>query len=30
MEVSGYDMKKVVWEVVDNHIVEDPKEHDDI
>ena len=27
-EVSGSDWNKVMWEVVDNHIVEEEKEHD--
>ena len=30
MEVSGSDGKKVVWEVVDNHVVRDPKVNDKI
>ena len=30
MEVSGSDGKNVIWEVVDNNIVEEGKEHDDI
>ena len=30
MEVSGSDGKKVLWEVVDDHVVEEGKEHDDI
>ena len=29
MEVLGSDEKKVVWEVVDNHVVEYPKDNDD-
>ena len=29
-EVIGYDGKRVLWEVVDHHIIEDPKEKDDI
>ena len=30
MEVSCSDRKKVIWEVLDNHVVEDPKDNDDI
>ena len=30
VEVSGSDGKKVLWEVVDDHVVEEGKEHDDI
>ena len=30
MEVSCSDGKKVIWEVLDNHVVEDPKDNDDI
>ena len=29
-EVSGYDGNKVLWVVVDDHIVEDPKYNGDI
>ena len=28
--MSGYDDNKVLWEVVDNHSVEEVKEHDEI
>ena len=28
--MSGYDDNKVLWELVDNHIVEEVKEHDEI
>ena len=30
VKVSGSDGKKVLWEVVDDHVVEEGKEHDDI
>ena len=30
MEVSGSDEKKVLWELVNDHVVEEGKEHDDI
>ena len=30
MEVSGYDGKKVLWELADNNVVEEGKEHDKI
>ena len=30
MEVSDYDGKKVIWEVVYDHVVEDGKKNDDI
>ena len=30
MEVSGSDGKKVLWEVVDDHFVEEIKKHDEI
>ena len=30
MEVSGYDGKKVVLKVVDDHVVEEGQEHDEI
>ena len=30
MEVSGSDGKKFLWEVVDDHVVEEGKEHNDI
>ena len=30
MEVTGYDGKKFLWEVVDDHVVEEGKEHDEI
>ena len=29
VEVSGYDGKKVRWEVVDDHVAEDPKQKDE-
>ena len=30
MEVVGHDKKKVLWEEVDNHVVEDPTDHEEI
>ena len=30
MEVVGYDGKEVLWEVVEYHVVEEVKDHDDI
>ena len=30
MEVVGHDKKKVLWEVVKNHVVEEPTDHEDI
>ena len=30
LEVSGYDGNKVLWEVVENHVVEKGKKHDEI
>ena len=30
MEVVGNDKKKVLWEVVGDHVVEDPCDHEDI
>ena len=30
MEVVGHDKKKVLWEVVDDHVVEEPSDHEDI
>ena len=30
MEVSVSDRKKVIWEVVDNHVVDDGNNHDEI
>ena len=30
MEVVVHDKKKVIWEVVDDHVVEDPSDHEDI
>ena len=30
MEVVGNDKKKVIWEVVDDHVVEEPTDHEDI
>ena len=30
VEVVGHDKKKVIWKVVDDHVVEDPNHHDDI
>ena len=30
VEVPGYDRNKVIWEVVDYHVVEEVKELDDI
>ena len=28
VEVSGYDGERVIWELADNHVVEDPKENE--
>ena len=30
MEVSSFDGKKVLWELVDDHVDEEVKEHDEI
>ena len=30
VEVVGHDKKKVIWEVVNDHVVEEPTDHDDI
>ena len=30
MEFVGHDKTKVLWEVVDNHVVEEPSDHEDI
>ena len=30
MDVVDHDKKKVIWEVVDNHVIEDPSDHEDI
>ena len=30
MEVSGYDEQKVIWELVDNNVVEKPNNNDTI
>ena len=30
MEIVGHDGKKVLWEVVYYHVVEDPTDHDEI
>ena len=30
LEVVGHDKKKVLWEVVDDHVVEEPSNHKDI
>ena len=30
VEVVGSEGKKVLWEVVDNHVIEDPKNNDDM
>ena len=30
MEVVSHDKKKVLWEVVDNHVVEEPTDHEEI
>ena len=29
MEVSGYDGGKILWEVIDGHVVENPKYNDE-
>ena len=30
VEVVGHDKKKLIWEVVGDHVVEDPSDHEDI
>ena len=30
MEVGGHDRKKVLWEVFNNHVIEEATDHDDI
>ena len=30
VEVFGHDKNKVLWEVVDDHIVEEPTDHEEI
>ena len=30
MEVVGHDKKKVLWEVVKDHVAEEPSDHEDI
>ena len=30
VEVVGHDKKKLLWEVVGDHVVEDPSDHEDI
>ena len=30
MEFFSHDRKKVIWEVVGNHVVENPTDHDEI
>ena len=30
VEFSGHDKKKVLWEVVDDHVVEEPTDHEEI
>ena len=30
VEVFGHDKKKVIWEVADDHVVEEPSDHEDI
>ena len=30
MEVVGRDLKKVLWKLVDDHVVEEPSGHEDI
>ena len=30
MKVVGNDWKKVLWEVVDDHVIEEPTDHDKI
>ena len=30
VEVSGHDKKNVLWEVVDDHVVEEPSDHEEI
>ena len=30
LEVVGHDNNKVIWEVVENHVVEDPTDHEEI
>ena len=29
MEVVGFDLNKVIWEVIDDHIVEEENDHDE-
>ena len=30
VEVVGHEKKKIIWEVVDNHVVEEPTDHEEI
>ena len=30
VEVVGHDRKEVIWEVVEDHVVEEPTDHDEI
>ena len=30
MEVFGHDKKKILWGVVDDHVVEEPTDHEEI
>ena len=30
MEVVGHEKRKVLWEVVDDHVVEEPTDHEEI
>ena len=30
VEVVGHEKRKVLWEVVDNHVVEEPSDHEEI
>ena len=30
MEVVGHDKKQVLWEVVDDHLTEEPSDHEEI
>ena len=30
MEVFGHNKKKVLWEVVNNHVVEEPTDHEEM
>ena len=30
MEVVSFDRKKVLWEVVENHVLKEVKDHDEI